>query len=411
MRRAPRNSLFVLLLLLPGAAWGQPAARDVKAAERAQAAEVAAQKDAADRAARAVAEEQRLGDERIAAAERLRATEIATAQAAARMDALSAQRRDAATRLAKRAEAMQPLLPLIQRLALYPAETLLAVPASPEDRLRGVLVLQGLARQLETEAEALRQDQAALEATIAAEAAEAPKLAAARAAQAERAAALDSLLTSTQAQRRRAETESEAAARRAAAEAARADTLRAALAALETQRKAEEAAAHEEALRAEKQKHAAEAEAARQREAALARPSGSLSGAQQARGQLTAPVSGTITRAFGAPTEAGAATGLAYQPAPGARVVAPCGGRIAFADKFRSYGQLVIIDCGGGYHAVLSGLDRLDARIGQTPRAGEPVGVMADWEPGSTARRPVLYLELRKDGLPVNPGPWLRASG
>ncbi len=412
MRRARRSSLHALLLLLPSVGFAQPATpavRDVQAAERARSADLAAQKDAADRALKAGAEERRLADERIAAAEQLRALESATAEAAARMDSLATQRRAAAAKLARQAETMQPLLPLIQRLSLYPAETLMAIPESPEDRLRGVLVLQSLARQLEAEAGTLRRDQAALDRAVTAEAAEAPRLLAARAAQAERAAALDALLTTTQAQRHRAETEAEAAARRAATEAARADTLRAALAALEAQRKAEEAAAHEEAVRAERQKHAAEAEAARQREAALARPIGSLTGAQQGRGQLTTPVTGGISRGFGAPTEAGPATGVSYQPPPAARVVAPCGGRVAFADRFRSYGQLIIIDCGGGYHAVLSGLDRLDARIGQTPRAGEPVGTMPDWEPGSTTRRPTLYLELRHDGQPVNPASWLKS--
>ena len=92
-------------------------------------------------------------------------------------------------------------------------------------------------------------------------------------------------------------------------------------------------------------------------------------------------------------------------------VVAPCAGRVVFADKFRSYGQLLIVDCGGGYHAVLSGLDRLDTRNGASVAAGEPIGTMASWEPGSTARRPQLTLELRHAGQPVNPGPWLKRAG
>ncbi len=420
MRRAPRSSLLALLLPALLAAVGthaEPApnssatSRDVRAAERARAAELAAQKDAAAQAGKATAEEQRLTQERIGAAEVLRTTEAATSDAAARMDELSARRRDAETRLAKRAETMLPLLPLIERLSLYPAETLLAVPASPEDRLRGVLVLQGLTRQLETEAEALRQDQTALDAASAAIAAETPKLAAALAAQAERAAELDRMIGDAQERRRQAESAGDTAAKRAAAEAARADTLRAALAALEAGRKAEEARAHEEALRAERQKHAAESDAAHMREAALARPPGSLSQAGGVKGQLAAPVAGKMIRAYGDPTDAGPATGLSYQAPPNARVVAPCGGRIAFADKFRTYGQLIIIDCGGGYHAVLSGLEKLDAKVGQPVQAGEPVGTMPNWEPGGTGRRPALYIELRHDGQPVDPAPWLRAKG
>ena len=91
-------------------------------------------------------------------------------------------------------------------------------------------------------------------------------------------------------------------------------------------------------------------------------------------------------------------------------MVAPCGGRVAFAAPFRSYGLLLIVDCGGGYHAVLAGFDRLDAKVGQQVAAGEPVGVMPGWEPGASGKRPSLYVELRRAGQPVNPAPWLRAS-
>jgi septal ring factor EnvC (AmiA/AmiB activator) len=419
MRRAPRSSLFALLtaLWLPAGALAETApkpaatARDIRTAEHARAAELAAQKDAAARAAKAIADEQRLTEERIAAAARQRDAEAATAEAAARMDDLAERRRMATAQMQRQAEAMQPLLPMMTRLALYPAETLLAVPGPPEDRLRGLLILRGLSQQLEANAKALRQAQTDLDAATAAIAAETPRLNEALAAQAARAADLDRLLDDAQDRRLRAETEAGAAAQRAADAASRAETLRSALSMLEAQRKAEAAQAHAEALQAERQKHDAEAAAARQREAALARPTGSLSRSGQPKGQLAAPVAGKIIRAFGDPTDAGPATGLSYQAAPNARVIAPCAGRVAFADRFRTYGQLVIIDCGGGYHAVLSGLERLDAKVGQGIQAGEPVGTMPTWEPGGTARRPSLYIELRHDGQPVNPAPWLRAKG
>jgi septal ring factor EnvC (AmiA/AmiB activator) len=83
---------------------------------------------------------------------------------------------------------------------------------------------------------------------------------------------------------------------------------------------------------------------------------------------------------------------------------------VVFAQGFRSYGLLLIVDCGGGYHVVLSGFERLDVKLGQRLVAGEPVGVMPSWEPGSTTRRPALYVELRHDGQPINPAPWLRSS-
>ncbi len=384
----------------------------VEDAERARAAEQATQQQAAARAAAAAVDAQRLADQRVAAAATLRQAEAATEAAASRMDDLQRQRRDAAASLAARAEAMQPLLPVIERLSLYPAETLLAVPAAPEDTLRGVIVLQGLARQIQQESAALRNAQAALDAATTEVQAETPKLAAAEAAQQQEAAALDQQIAAAQADRQQADADADAAAARAADQAARAETLRSMLVTLDTQRRVGAASARDEAARATREKHDAEAEAAHEREAALSRPTGggTLAAADAPKGQLTAPVAGTVFRSWGDPTDAGPATGISYHAAPAAHVVSPCAGRVEFAAPFRSYGLLLILDCGGGYHAVLAGFDRLDAEVGQDVRPGEPVGVMPGWEPGTRSRRPTLYIELHHDGQPVNPAPWLKAT-
>ncbi|WP_148360534.1 murein hydrolase activator EnvC family protein, partial [Acidisphaera rubrifaciens] len=97
--------------------------------------------------------------------------------------------------------------------------------------------------------------------------------------------------------------------------------------------------------------------------------------------------------------------------APAARVLAPCAGRVEFAAPFRSYGLLVILDCGGGYHAVLAGLNRLAVQTGARLAAGEPLGAMADWDPRASGPRPRLYLEVRRGDVPIDPGPWLRTRG
>jgi septal ring factor EnvC (AmiA/AmiB activator) len=405
--------------------------RALRDAERLNANELAARKEAADRAARAAAESLRLAHERADAAAKLRLAEAATAEVAARIDALAQRQRDAEQRLKLRGESMKPLLPLIERLSLYPAETLLAVPAPPESALRGVLVLQGLSRQLEVEAEALRRDQADLDAATEALRQEAPRLTAAEAAQKREADALDRQIADSHARQSEAEDQASQAASQAATAAARMDNLRSALAALEAQRRAEEARAREEAARAEarareqaaraeREKRAAEAQAARERladaqaarerVAQAARSAGSIAAGAGPRGQLQPPVIGVVVKSWGEETDGGPATGVSYHAPPGAHVISPCGGRVVFAQNFRSYGLLLIVDCGGGYHVVLSGFDHLNVRLGQSIVAGEPVGVMPDWEPGSTVRRPALYVELRHDGQPINPAPWLRAS-
>ncbi|MDR3532591.1 MAG: peptidoglycan DD-metalloendopeptidase family protein [Rhodopila sp.] len=386
--------------------------RDLRDAERMSAQQLAARKDAADRATRAAAETLRLAHERVEAAAKLRLAESATADVAARIDALAQRRRDAEQRLKVRAEAMQPLLPLIERLSLYPAETLLAVPAAPDEALRGVLVLQGLSRQLEIEAESLRRDQAELDAATEALRQEAPRLTDAEVAQKREADALDQEIASAHAAQATAEAQANQAASQAAAAATRMETLRSALAALEAQRRADEAKAREDEARAERQKRTADAHAARDREAVAAHPTGAGAIASGAvpNGQFQPPVIGVVVKGWGDQTDGGPATGVSYHAPPGAHVISPCGGRVVFADSFRSYGLLLIVDCGGGYHIVLSGFDRLDVKLGQSLVAGEPVGVMPTWEPGSTAHRPALYVELRHDGQPVNPAPWLRTS-
>ncbi len=416
--RAVRAFSFAILILLPLPSRAAPlreddARRQLQDAERGSAEQRAARQEAAARAAKAAAETVRLAHDRAEAAARLRLAEASTQAVAMQIDDLARRRREAEQRLKARAEAMQPLLPLIERLSLYPMETLLAVPEPPDAALRGLLVLQGLARQLEVEAEALRRDQAELDAASAALRAEAPRLAEAEAAQKREADALDQEIAEAHEARAAAEAEANSAASQAAAAAMRADSLRAALAALETERRSEEARAREDAIRAEKQRRTDEARAAREREAALARPAGAgaIAGSAVPHGQLQPPVIGVVVKSWGEETDGGPATGVSYHAPPGARVISPCGGRVVFAETFRSYGLLLIVDCGGGYHVVLSGFERLDVKLGQSIVAGEPVGVMPSWEPGSTARRPALYVELRHDGQPVNPAPWLRSNG
>uniref|UniRef100_UPI001F1C56D5 murein hydrolase activator EnvC family protein n=1 Tax=Falsiroseomonas oryziterrae TaxID=2911368 RepID=UPI001F1C56D5 len=119
------------------------------------------------------------------------------------------------------------------------------------------------------------------------------------------------------------------------------------------------------------------------------------------------PVAGRVVTAFGESQPGGPHRGLTFAAAGGARVVSPCAGRAAFAAPFRSYGLLLIVDCGGGYHFVLAGLDRLDVAAGQRLLAGEPVGVLAE----TGGRGGSLYVELRRGGQPVDPRPWFAARG
>ena len=404
LRASARTACLAAALVWLAAA-SQTTPQQVREAEQARAAALARVRDEAIRQQAAQAEAKRLAQVRVASAASLRSLEQATADAAATMDGLARRRAEAESRLQSRAKELTPLLPLIERLSLYPAETLLAVPARPDASLDGLLVLRGLARQLELDAEALRAEQAEVARLTEGMARQEHHLTDAQSAQAAQAAELDRQIADAQSRSRAAEDAGSDAARRAAEQAAQADTLRAALGALDLARKQDEARAQAEAAVAARRKQDAASAEARQRQVALTQPAGP--GLGEARGQLGAPVVGNVVHAFGEPGDGGPATGISFGAPPAARVSAPCGGRVVFAGPFRSYGQLMIVDCGGGYHFVLAGLDRLDVAVGHPVQPGEPVGVMAAWDPRTPGTRPLLYVELRDHGQPINPAPFL----
>jgi murein hydrolase activator len=123
----------------------------------------------------------------------------------------------------------------------------------------------------------------------------------------------------------------------------------------------------------------------------------------QAMGRMLVPASGEIVVDFGGASSSGeSAKGVTFATRPGAEVVAPFDGRVVFAGAFKGYGQILIIGHGDGYHSLVAGLDRIDSSAGQWLVAGEPIGRMSAAE-----AKPRLYLELRHDGQPINPLPWL----
>lgn len=133
----------------------------------------------------------------------------------------------------------------------------------------------------------------------------------------------------------------------------------------------------------------------------------------KALGLVPLPVSGTRLRNFGDKDSLGGmARGLLLATRSQALVTAPADGWIAYAGTFRTYGLIVIINAGNGYHILLAGLEQSSVEIGQFVRAGEPVGKMGDQrKPGATAidvatDQPVLYIEFRKNGAAVDPTPW-----
>jgi murein hydrolase activator len=131
----------------------------------------------------------------------------------------------------------------------------------------------------------------------------------------------------------------------------------------------------------------------------------------EAKGQLPLPAHGRRVLTFGEKTQYGSQSrGLVIETRYGGQVVSPCDGWIVYAGEFRSYGQLLIINAGGGYHILLAGLSQIDVQLGQFVLTGEPVGVMSaaakSSPPKAQESGPVLYIEFRKDQRPIDPDPW-----
>jgi len=131
---------------------------------------------------------------------------------------------------------------------------------------------------------------------------------------------------------------------------------------------------------------------------------------EAAKGTLRLPAQGRRVTRFGdADASGGTVKGISLQTRPEARITAPADGWVVYAGEFRSYGQLLIINAGGGYHVLLAGMSRIDVSLGQFVLAGEPIAVMGNSAipgQGHDSVRPVLYIEFRKDGRPIDPDPW-----
>ena len=338
------------------------------------------------------------------AAARVRDTETRAADTLSRIEALSARRTALQAELAHEAALLAPMLPLIERLSLYPSETLLASSARPADALSGLMLLHGLGTQLEIRAEAIRARQFELDRLTASLETQNQGLAILRQEQAERGQAVTAQAEQAAETQRVSQDAADAASRRAAASASRAATLQDAVLRIEAAQRAAEAQFQREAAAADRARRPDVARTARRDAAAVSTDAGPGLAPGNAAG---APVAGRQVQGWGAATDAGPATGVTYAPPAMALVTAPCNGRVDFAGPFRSYGRMLILDCGHSYRFVLAGLDRLDVAIGQKLARGVAIGRMPDWNLASNGGRPSLYVQLRHGSQAIDPGSFL----
>lgn len=375
----------VLLLLVPGLAHAQDRAGQLRDVERRIEQEQRRAEDIARERERAAEELGRLqADAREAAAATME-RERQASDIEAHLGELEAERAAREARIASRRVEIGHLAGALQRLAHQPPEALALEPGTPLDAARTGNLLATLVGQLEREARALRGELDAL--------------AAARTGALRARAALADALSRLAMERDRLD----------AAVGQRADLV----ARLESEgsttsrrieRLGREAADLRDLLGRLDRPAAAPAVAparAPQRQASVP------PGERETLAGYRWPAAGRVVEAWGQSLAGGqTARGILLEPRETASVVAPFDGTVAFAGPFRGYGQILILEHPGGYHSILAQLSRIDAVVGQSVTAGEPVGRAGNDERGT----PTLYIELRRHGQPVDPSPWLTAA-
>ena len=133
--------------------------------------------------------------------------------------------------------------------------------------------------------------------------------------------------------------------------------------------------------------------------------SGSYSSLDVLKGKLAWPVAGRVTIRYGQRYASGqlSSRGVHIATVEGADVSAIAKGRVAFADWLRGFGLLLIIDHGEGYMSLYGHNRSLYSEVGEWVEGGDVVAAAGSSGGQSAAG---LYLEMRKDGRPFNPGAW-----
>ncbi|MGC2784999.1 MAG: peptidoglycan DD-metalloendopeptidase family protein [Roseiarcus sp.] len=342
--------------------------------------------------------------------------EAGAAAAAEKLAGLNGTADDLSHSLERRRGVIADVLAALQRMGSNPPPAILVKPDDMSEAVRAAAVMGSLIPELKSEIEAARRDLDDLAKTRESIARERDALTEKGKVLAAEKMRLAALIDARQQSLASAQDALGSQQQRAADLAKKAGSLKDLIARLDSEsaaRKAAAAAAHESEV-ATANEIEARAQAAQGAETAHLKPEIAFA---DAKGRVPLPAAGAILKTFGSPDDLGGVErGVSLATPAGATVSTPVDGAVLFAGAYRSYGQLLIIDAGGGYYVLLAGLDRINVQSGEFVLAGEPVGVMGD---GSTrmataaavgAARPVLYIELRKDGTAIDPGPWWAKS-
>jgi len=352
----------------------------------------------------------KLNQEMIDTAARVRSVEQQIAETEARLAPLDEREQLLRASLDSRRGVLAEVLAALQRIGRHPPPAIVVKPEDALQSLRSAMLLGALLPEMQNEAQALLTDLAELVRVRKSIDEEHATLARDLDTMAEDTTRISLLVEQRQKQQSEAEKTLAAERQRAAALARQADNLKELMTRLEQ--------SLDQPGRAARSGDEKKTLDSRPDLAALKDP-GRLSPAvafASAKRMLPFPVNGAKIKEFGASDGLGGTEkGLSIGARPGAQITSPCDGWVVYAGPFRNYGQLLILNAGGGYHVLLAGMERISVDLGQFVVTGEPVAVM-----GGRARtaailaigsgQPVLYVEFRKDGVPVDPGPWWAVS-
>jgi septal ring factor EnvC (AmiA/AmiB activator) len=355
----------------------------------------------------------KLNQQLIDIAARVRGVETRIGDAEARLRPLDAREQQIRNSLDSRRSEIVEVLAALQRAGRRAPPALLVRPEDALQSLRTAMLLGAVVPEMRAQAERLVGDLSELIGLRKTIATERDQLAADRDKLKGDQAQLASLVDERQRQQSAVEKDMEAEGARALALSRQADSLQGLIARMEQDLKSAAKAAQTASLQG-----APAALNGKPNLKALKDP-GRLSPAiafASAKGLFALPVNGVKIREFGGSDGVGGVEkGISLATRAGAQVTTPCDGWVVYAGPFRSYGQLLILNAGGGYHVLIAGMERISVNIGQFVLTGEPVATMGTTSQvasiiAANASRPVLYIEFRKDGTPIDPGPWWAAS-
>jgi septal ring factor EnvC (AmiA/AmiB activator) len=353
------------------------------------------------------ADRRKLNQDLISTAGRIRGVEAQVTKTEARLKPLDDNERSIRKSLAGRRTVIGEVLAALQRIGHRPPPALIASPEDALQAVRTAMLLGAVLPEMRQEVEALASDLTALLNVRKQIAAERDRLKTEIASLGNERARMTALIAERQKQQAAREKALDAERARASELARQADNLKDLISKLE-QGLSPATRAAREAARGDMRPAMS-----------TLRDPGRLAPAvafASLRGQVPIPVNGVELKEYGAPDGIGGVEkGVSIATRAGAQVTAPADGWVVYAGPFRSYGQLLILNAGNGYHILLAGMERISVDLGQFVLTGEPVAMMGSGSHiaailATGSSQPVLYIEFRKDGVPVDPGPWWAAG-